>query len=344
MSQRRSDRGFTLIELLVVIAIIAVLIALLLPAVQSAREAARRAQCTNNLKQIGIAMHNYESSFGSLPWGRGPDVGRVSNNLKSSALLMLTPQMEQGVIYNAFNLYDASNPTGPMDPNNQPNLTAFRAQINTLLCPSDVDRLTNVHARTNYAACGGTEPRFNHTLTDGMFRGGDGGQVNARIVLFRDVTDGLSNTAAFSEKVKGIGGGAQDNKNFPDPSRPSASIALVNQPNPMSAQAYYNVCKVVNLANPSTPLQAIRPQGCFWYNGNKPQCRYSHTTAPNSVNCGWGGDNDGGAIAAMSRHPGGVNVLFGDGAVHFVKNSVNIQTWWGLGTVAKGEIISGDAF
>jgi prepilin-type N-terminal cleavage/methylation domain-containing protein len=130
----RNRRGFTLIELLVVIAIIAVLIALLLPAVQSAREAARRAQCVNNLKQIGIAMHNYHSSVNSLPWGDGPWW------IEWSAHTLLLPYMEQTPIYNAINFSD-TQPFGgiPMPVNNPANSTATYTVINGFNCPSDMD-------------------------------------------------------------------------------------------------------------------------------------------------------------------------------------------------------------
>jgi len=336
-------RAFTLIELLVVIAIIAVLIALLLPAVQAAREAARRAQCTNNLKQIGIALHNYESSFGILPWGRGPDRG-ISNNLGSSSLVMIALYLEQGAVYNTFNFSDVNIPDGPFQATNQPNATSFRLQISTLLCPSDPDRITSVFGKTNYAAGAGPDPRLNGANADGMFRGGDLGATTTRNVAFRDVTDGLSNTAAFSEKVKGIGGAAGDNRTFPDLGFPSCSIAGLSQPNPNSAQIYYTACKLIDPKKPSTTLQSIRPQGSLWFSGNKNQARYTHTMTPNTGSCGYGSDGDGGSITATSRHPGGVNVLFGDGTVRFVKDSINITTWWALGTNAGGEVISADAF
>src|SRR6516225_1414891 len=136
--EARARRGFTLIELLVVIAIIAVLIALLLPAVQSAREAARRAQCVNNMKQIGLAMHNYHSSVNSLPWGDGPWW------IEWSAHTLLLPYIEQGLIYNAINFSD-TQPLGqpPLNINNPVNTTACYVVISGFICPSDQDRLTD---------------------------------------------------------------------------------------------------------------------------------------------------------------------------------------------------------
>ncbi len=153
---RRNRSGFTLIELLVVIAIIAVLIALLLPAVQSAREAARRAQCTNNLKQLGLAVANYESSTGVLPWGSGPDGW---NNW--SAAVLLLPYLEQQPLYSAINF---SAPSA-MFPSSVWNLTGQAAQVAALLCPSDQDRLTTPYGKNNYMANVGSAPRISARTT-----------------------------------------------------------------------------------------------------------------------------------------------------------------------------------
>ncbi len=343
---RRTDqkRGFTLIELLVVIAIIAVLIGLLLPAVQAAREAARRIQCTNNLKQIGLALHNYESTYGVLPWGRGPDRGIVSNNMASSALVMITHYLEQGAVFNTFNFADVNNPDGPFQATNLPNATSFNVQMAAFLCPSDQNRLTSVYGKSNYAACAGSDHRIVTASADGMFRGGDVGTSSSRVVGFRDVTDGLSNTVAFSEKVKGIGAVNGDNRNFPDTGTPSATIVGLSQTGLATMPAYAAACKLLDPKKPGTTLQLMRPQGCLWFNGNKNQAMYTHIMPPNTVSCGYGSDGDGGAISATSRHPGGVNALFGDGTVRFLKSTVSVPVWWALGTNAGGEALSADAY
>src|SRR5262245_2899013 len=160
MSRKPSSPGFTLIELLVVIAIIAVLIALLLPAVQSAREAARRGQCTNNLKQIGLAAANYESSFGSFPWGEGPTLDTYWG-----PLAMMLPYMEQGPVFSSINfILGGANIGGPRIPYPSGarvpvNSTVFTTRLNIAQCPSDGrEGLALAVGHGNYAGSGGTMP------------------------------------------------------------------------------------------------------------------------------------------------------------------------------------------
>src|SRR5262245_3983676 len=214
MSRKPSSPGFTLIELLVVIAIIAVLIALLLPAVQSAREAARRGQCTNNLKQIGLAAANYESSFGSFPWGEGPTLDTYWG-----PLAMMLPYMEQGPAFSAINLVFGSDNVGgprfpyPSGPRVPVNSTVFTLRLNIALCPSDGrEGLTTPVGHGTYAGCGGTMPIAALTTgCDGLFCKIEGstdpfffpmtGAASGIVVRYADVLDGTSNTAAFSERI-----------------------------------------------------------------------------------------------------------------------------------------------
>ena len=198
----RRPRGFTLIELLVVIAIIAVLIALLLPAVQAAREAARRAQCTNNLKQLGLAMHNYQQSVNTLPPGH---FGTGWNDWNSQTMML--PYMEQGILYNSINFSKIQNCSAcpAIGSEYNGNATAMLAKINVLLCPSDQDRLTNVYGHINYVGNAGNAPEgifdnARHSACNGLFASvnHEDGTPNVKPVDFKDITDGLSNTAAFS--------------------------------------------------------------------------------------------------------------------------------------------------
>ncbi|MEW4570623.1 DUF1559 domain-containing protein [Tautonia sp. JC769] len=351
-SSTRSRSGFTLIELLVVIAIIGVLIALLLPAVQSAREAARRAQCINNLKQLGLALHNYESTVGSLPWGDGPDQW---NQWSSFALMM--PYLEQGTIFNAMN-FD----WGLQNPATLWNTTAQRVTISFLQCPSDEDRLTNAEGHTNYAANAGSAPAaFYDWNNTNAFNGVFGWAGNSRraaaepnyrknkpIVVLADIRDGTSNTAAFSEKVKGIGMPA--NPGVLDLTNPSSSPIQLPTPTGndlIDPRAFYQQCRATG---PGTPGAVVTPNnypyGYYWFNGSIANTRYNHVMPPNSHSCNYGGrwGNAGGAYTASSRHPGGSNVVFCDGSVKFVKGTIAPEVWWALGTRAGGEVISADQY
>jgi prepilin-type N-terminal cleavage/methylation domain-containing protein/prepilin-type processing-associated H-X9-DG protein len=353
--QRTSPRqGFTLIELLVVIAIIAVLIALLLPAVQAAREAARRMQCVNNLKQIGIAMHNYSGTTDSLPWGDGPDQWN-----QWSSLTLTLAYLEQSATYNAINFaYGLQNPALGV------NTTSQRTTLSFALCPSDVDRLTSADGHLNYAGNAGTAPATfydwdNTGAFDGIFTwaGNPTGETAANykklktVVRFQDILDGLSNTACFSEKVKGIGGPVAPAA--PDPLTPSSAHSLLSA-KPAAAdlltpQTVYSQCKALSPSSPGAslnPAGPYYPNGYYWHNGCPSNSRYNHVMPPNSWSCTYGGrwGDMGGAVTASSRHPGVVNMLMCDGSVRSVKNSISNTVWWALGTRAKGEVISADSY
>jgi prepilin-type N-terminal cleavage/methylation domain-containing protein/prepilin-type processing-associated H-X9-DG protein len=356
----RVRRGFTLIELLVVIAIIAVLIALLLPAVQAAREAARRAQCVNNLKQIGLALHNYHQTANSLPYGDGPWW------IEWSAHSMLLPYLEQGPIYNSINFYNPQDVGSTQNWNiNHPiNSSGAYAKLAAFLCPSDLDRLTDPDGHNNYMANSGSAPNSLYNGSGSPTGSGATGPAagpfifsavslgGGSVVNFANVTDGLSNTAAFSERVKAIGSNFGPGTAPFDTLKPTASISVGPAvPNSQEGLAlpYYQVC----IKSPPTPTAAGEDMarrgdnnisGAMWTSGQPALTRYVHVMPPNTWTCRQPGLGLQMSHVASSRHPGIVNVLMCDGSVKAIKQTVNINAWWALGTRAGSEVLSADSY
>lgn len=323
--------GFTLIELLVVIAIIAVLIALLLPAVQQAREAARRSQCKNNLKQLGLALHNYHDVFGRFCDGRGgPDeVGRLGDEC---GLVRLMPYIDQAPAYSKIPM----NNTVPVCWDG--NFAPWNTQIQLLLCPSCPvpPRMNNV-ALKSYAFCVGTTINNNYNgITNGLF-----GHSFAGIKGMRDMVDGSSNTIAMAEKGLGAPG-----------SRTVIGNGLVGiggiDTNP-------TIC--LNTAAGGVYLGSTSisswGHGTLWPFGHPHWSFFTTVLPPNGPSCTPFDDNgsdDWGIFTPTSHHVGGVHVLLGDGAVRFISNNIhcgnygagspqNFGVWGALGTVAGNETV-----
>jgi len=341
----RSRRGFTLIELLVVIAIIAVLIALLLPAVQSAREAARRSQCVNNLKQLGLAVQNYHDVNGCIaPSGQynvgyNDPLGRAPLNFSMKTRLL--PFLEQTPIYNAINFsYSAYVYADGTDAN----LTAASAQISSFLCPSDmaVGNAGGYSAGTNYPNSAGLNRYYNGWECDGpaWYLGNDANLK--RVQSIATVTDGTSNTAIFSEYVKGSGRGITNkSKNGRGMvyNGTSAVDAFDGQPDPN--YKHYQDCRT----NGTTMIWDYKGERWIEHSSARGGV-YHHINPPNQKSCAFGSGNVTTVdtnTAASSNHSGGVNVCMMDGSVKFVKDTVNIQTWYAIATTQGGEVVSADA-
>jgi prepilin-type N-terminal cleavage/methylation domain-containing protein/prepilin-type processing-associated H-X9-DG protein len=378
---RRPRRGFTLIELLVVIAIIAVLIALLLPAVQSAREAARRVQCVNNLKQIGLGLHNYLSAAGSFPPGAAINsaditVSGIAGTLYAtwqpnfSAQALILPYLEQSPVYNAINFAVGAEYDGGK------NSTAVLTIINGYLCPSDPYASSRLNTNSYYACIGTTtDSMFSPPVSGGAnwqgstppvtFTGSTGLFAQAYSASIASIVDGSSNTVAYAESLVGdgqafgvwtpphtppsryrgnmvylgLGGGVDDSRPHDASTNPTLVLSLLDQCKAMFQTSDTNIGD---------------HHGYRWAIGITGYSMFNTIQTPNDAAYPFsacrlsGGPNNypdsGFSYAASSAHPGGVNAVFGDGSVKFIKDSINRMTWWSLGTKAGGEVLSADAY
>ena len=342
---KRMRSGFTLIELLVVIAIIAVLVALLLPAVQQAREAARRSQCKNNLKQVGLALANYESSFKCYPFGKGAGYASLGAPVYArwSAQSMILPYMDQSPLYNAISFLNP--PDTPGMAGGVPFMPAYQSpgNINTLqsqtkvaifLCPSDLSVSSTWEGENNYCGNQGSWLCDRGSATPAPSDTSPG-ETNQGIFYFlsrirpADVTDGMSNTAFFSERIRGNG-----------TSDPKADLYVM--PNQTTLAATYQTCMATN---PMTAVPLTSKWGASWVMGENCCTLYNHVSGPNSVSCAgipFGGNmtNMAMQVSASSRHVGGVQVMMGDGSVHFASSSIDLGVWRAMGTRNGGEAFS----
>ena len=338
MTRRRS--GFTLIELLVVIAIIAVLIGLLLPAVQKVREAANRMKCSNHLKQMVLAAHNYESTNSAFPPGAGvlptlPSGIPSSGTNRPSVQALILPYLEQANKYNQFDFqYDVNGASSPPAPASHP--LARRQDVPLFLCPSDPSTgvLFGNYGRASYFGNMGkhANPANRDASTGGVFmidfwnrQRDNGNRPPAHRIA--DIADGTSNTAMFAEIRRGKGTDSSRVDRV-DPQDLAYSVTFPDPTGPPPPEC-----------NRST--DTIRYAGLQYYRAFAPTSLYNHLTPPNYQ----GGDCLGADIAsvylsARSYHAGGVNVGFCDGSIRFITNNIDPVTWGNLGSRGDGRVVS----
>lgn len=361
---KRSRAGFTLIELLVVIAIIAILVAILLPAVQQAREAARRSTCKNNLKQLGLALHNYHDVYNTLPFRKGGTAGTTTdgNRNRLSGFMGLMPYLEQKSLYDIVQAGDLTA-SPPVFPGGREGWAAWpggngvgwNVSIPGLLCASDGLRTTNIRT-TNYMFNIGDSP--NNVRDAQIVRGVFGFRTTVR---FGDITDGLTNTIAMSEAVYGNHTNSTTTEQGPT-RNPIQSIAMnavglnggTNE-NPRQCYTFLNG----NQFAAATQHKGKRG-GSLW-DGQAERCGFTTILPPNAPACSEGNNVNADAshsvLPPSSFHAGGVNALMVDGSVRFIGENIDtnnlpvdapaqnstIQSpygvWGALGTKQSSEVV-----
>lgn len=350
--------AFTLVELLVVIAIIGVMVGLLLPAVQAAREAARRMSCGNNLKQIGLGLHNYHAAYNQLPiHGTGPTNELVnsddppdrqggSTRLELSYLVGLVSYIEQQALWEQISLpsigpapgfikWDAFGPR-PWNVYYQPWLT----DIATYRCPSDPGFGLPAAGRTNYAACTGDGfynaedgvTVWNNSTNRWMYEtdslaverarcGLRGTFVVRKAIRFRDITDGLSHTIAVGEIMTGLDD--RDNRTTGFTNAKGGFVVVANNPKRcFDLGTYIDPARPTFWNSAANIYGSVSQRGFRWADFHTLQTQMNTILAPNSEICLVGGSDTYGLASASSRHQGGVHVLMNDGAVKFMTNSI----------------------
>jgi prepilin-type N-terminal cleavage/methylation domain-containing protein/prepilin-type processing-associated H-X9-DG protein len=349
--------GFTLVELLVVIAIIGVLVSLLLPAVQAAREAARRSQCGNSLKQFGLALHNYADVFKVFPPRRGGTNGTLANDPnrekanydRVSAFVALLPFIEQKPLSDSIQAGGTFGgvqypPGGPAAWYNSANWQPWRTQVPILLCPSDkIIPTPTAPAHNSYAfslgdtlggpslKLNGVTLHFNSAST--FFRGPFGG--SQRCIGLQFITDGTSNTIAMSERsTMGTPYYSLRSANGEDVKTATAANlpSVINNP---------GSCKATAVNSQFMGVQVKSKFGSIWCDGQAENVAFNTVLAPNSPSCvnddNGNADSTGGVLSASSNHPSGVNAAFCDGSVRFVNQNIN------TGDTSKPQVVSGNS-
>jgi len=353
MMKIRSYRqgGFTLVELLVVIAIIGVMVGLLLPAVQAAREAARRMQCSNKLKQLGLAMHNYESTYGFLPPRKsGTTTGTVHNSGRlTGSFIGILPFIEEGPLYDRIAAGDTANSIPPWGPSVWSGWAAWDNSPAALRCPSDPAAVPGGRLNSYSFSVGDQAAGIRDAI---QVRGLFGRQQNGRGVAFREITDGLSNTVMMSERLihpvdrNGTTVGAQE------------AEVVVNNAEVADVHLTPSLClQVVSGRFLHDGTLVYSRTGRSWNDAQANRVAFNTILGPNGPSClnsGTSGDQSNLVIPPTSRHPGGVNAVVADGSVRFIPDSIdagdsNLQpaasglsrygVWGALGSKDGGESV-----
>ncbi len=334
--------AFTLVELLIVIVIMGLLIALALPAIQAARESARRIECTSRLHQIGIALSTHHATRGSYPAGIKPDVrsqrGRSWAVQPYSVHAQILPFLDQAPIFNAINLELGDAAIGAMTDAPQ-NRTVMQISLGLFLCPSDDGALP---FGNNYRACTGPNPSEMEGPTD-LAPGGGGAFPGLIATTPSSFLDGTSQTAGIAERLRGSLSRIQGHIRHDLWYSGIMDFQMVRNSDEMLA-----ACAVEGAASADFWPRA----GESWLRGRYADTLYNHVAPPNwramdcSANLPFGHEGDivAGAVSARSNHSSGSNILFMDGSVHFVKDSIALPAWRALATRAGGEPISPTAF
>lgn len=321
--------GFTLVELLVVIAIIGILVGLLLPAVQAAREAARRMQCSNNLKQIGLGLLNYESATRRLPAGCAIGVTVTMNNTTPHVAIL--PYIEQNAVYTLFDFNTTISSSSPA-----PMIAALKQSLPTYICPTSNPRIGFSWAgQTDYFQSMGSNADF--TVRSGPFFRNSSTKIG-------DISDGMSNTAFFAEGRRGPLAADNASSFVVLPKTSIDYLATATNVGTWAAadKINYNVAACDNPAG-----QAWQTRGLIYFRGQTSITFYTHTLPPNSGQRDCAGSvtvNNvpvwHGHLAARSFHTGGVNLCRGDGSVNFISNGVDLVSYNALGTMSGGEVVN----